>query len=217
MSFPSINLAFLIFLLPAVAAAASSEEELFFKGVADVNDGELHFLIQEPAKPVHHHQNHVFLNDDSIATGWVRLEQCHQHLDPVPSMQIVYNRDRIRDLTILRSENIGKAWVQENTVQMERVEPNALICIRAETRALISEGQGQYSLANGPYMRRFLDGYYPMRVSMSVTLETGKLAFTDITPAPQPGFRFSNDGVRLGYDALFEGVLHTVIRFSEPR
>lgn len=217
MSCPSSKLALLFFLLPAIAAAASSEEELFFKNVSEVSDGELHFLTQEPAKPVHHHQNHVFLSDDSLATGWVRLEQCHHHLDPVPSMQIVYSRDRIRDLTILRSANIGKSWVHENTVQMERVEPDAHICIRAETRALIPDGQGRYSLANGPYMRRFLDGYYPMRVSMSVTLETGKLRFTDITPAPQPGFRFSQEGAHLDYEALFEGALRTVIRFGEPR
>jgi hypothetical protein len=211
---PPTKLVLLFLCLPALCAASTSEEDLFFKSVADVNDGQLHFLTQAPAKPVHHHKNHVFISDDSLATGWVRLEQCHQYLDPVPSMQIVYSKDRIRNLTIRRSENIGKAWVDANTVQMEEVAHDAQICINAETRALRVDGDGYYSLANGPFMRRFLDGYYPMRVSMEVTMETNKLKFTDITPLPQPGFLFRQEGMNLGYEALFEGRLRTILRFA---
>jgi hypothetical protein len=221
-SFPSNKLVLLgvtllgVF-LPAIASAASSEEDLFFKGVSDVNDGQLNFLAQAPAKPIHHHHNHIFITDDSLTSGWVRLEQCHRNLDPVSSLQVVYSKERTRDITILRTENIGKAWVHEHTVQMEQVEPVALICIRAETRALRADGDGKYSLANGPYMRRFLDGYYPMRVSMDVTLETSKLRYSDITPPPQTGFRFHQQGSELGYEALFEGRLRTVIQFTEAR
>lgn len=212
---PPNKFALLLYCLPALCAASSPEDELFFKSVSDVNDGQLHFLIQAPDRPIHHHSNHVFISDDSLATGWVRLEQCHKYLDPVPSMQIVYSKDRIRNLTIQLSENIGKAWVHEHTVQMEQVTRDAQICIHADSRALRAEGDGNYSLANGPYMRRFLDGYYPMRVSMEVTLETRKLNFTDITPSPQPGFLFHADGMKLGYEALFEGRLRTVVRFTE--
>lgn len=213
-SSPPSKTAFLLLLLPVVAAAASSEEELFFKGVADVNEGQLRFLAQAPAKPVHHHLNRIFISEDSLATGWVRLEQCHRNLDPVPSMQVVYNKDRIRHLAVLQSEKIGKAWVHDNTVQLEQVAPAALLCIRAETRALQDDGGGIFSLANGPYMRRFLDGYYPMRVSMDVNLETDRIRYLDISPAPQAGFDFQQHGARLGYEALFEGELRTVIRFQ---
>lgn len=211
---PSKHGLLLLVLIPALATAASSEEELFFKSVAEVNDGPLKFLAQAPAKPVHHHQNHLFIGPDSLATGWVRLEQCHRHLDPVPSMQVVYNKDRIRHIAVLQSEHIGKARVHENTVQLEQVRPAALLCIRAETRALQNDGDGVFSLANGPYMRRFLDGYYPMRVSMNVTLETDRIRFLDISPTPQTGFDFQQHGTRLGYEALFEGELRTVIRFK---
>jgi len=200
-------------LLPAWAWAAPSEEDLFFKSVSEVNEGKLHFLSQPPEKPVHHHRNHVVLDDNSLNTGWVRLEQCHQHLDPVPSMQVVYNRERIRGISIQRHENIGKAWVHENTVQMEQVEANALICIHAETRALSSDGENIYSLANGPYMRRFLDGYYPMRVSMKVSIETPNIRVLDVAPPAQPGFEISQQGNEVGYDAWFEGRLNTLIRF----
>ncbi len=203
--------------LPLLAWASPSDDDLFFKSVSEVNDGDLHFLTREPNKPVHHHQNRLFLSDDSLVSGWVRLEQCHQYLDSVPSMQIVYGQDRIRNLAIVRSENIGKAWVHENTVQMEQIGHDALICIGAESRALHADGDGIYSLSNGPFMRRFLDGYYPMRVSLNVTLETGKLHFIDITPAPQPGFDLKQDGANVGYEALFEGKLRTILRFGETR
>ena len=213
MSSLSSRLALLLALLPALAAA-STEEELFFKGVSGVNEGPLKFLAVAPAKPVHHHQNRIFISDDSLATGWVRLEQCHHHLDPVPSMQVVYSKDRIRNIRILQSEHVGKAWVHENTVQLEQVDPDAVLCIAAESRALHDDGDGVYSLANGPYMRRFLDGYYPMRVSMDVKLETGRLAYLDIVPQPQTGFEVQQNGKALSYEARFEGELRTLIRFK---
>lgn len=214
MSCRSSNHGFLIFFLPGLAAAASSEEELFFKGVSGVNEGKLVFLAQAPDRPIHHHLNRIFISDDSLSTGWVRLEQCHRNLDPVPSLQVVYGADRIRDIALLDSAHVGKAWVHENTVQMENLEPGAMICIRAQSRALKAEDDGRFSLVNGPYMRRFLDGYYPMRVTLEVTLETDKLRFEAVTPAPQSGFQFRVNGAELGFEALFEGQLQTAIRFS---
>lgn len=205
-------LAFLL-LPPAAAWAAPSEEELFFKDVAEVNEGELRFLATPPAKPVHHHHNSIVIRPDSLTSGWVGLEQCHRHLDAVASLQIVYRPERIRALTILQSENIGRAWVQENTVQMEDIARGASICIRGETLALHNEGDGIYSLANGPYMRQFLDGFYPMRVSMRVRIEHPGLRFLDLTPPAQPGFTVEATAAEVGYDAWFEGRLNTLIRF----
>jgi hypothetical protein len=62
-------------------------------------------------------------------------------------------------------------------------------------------------------MRRFLDGYYPMRVSLKVSIETPKIRFLDVTPPAQPGFAFSRQDSEVGYDAWFEGRLNTLIRF----
>ena len=201
-------------LLPTWAIGAPSEEEMFFKGVADVNDGDLHFLSAAPADPIHHHQNQITLNAESLLSGWAKLEQCHFHLDPVPDMQIVYSRDRIRNIVVVRSENIGDSKVLENTVQMQQVARNAVICITAETRALKAEGDNTYTLSNGPYMRRFLDGYYPMLVSLRVRWEMPEFRFVSINPAPQSGFAFSQSANEVGYEALFEGELRTHIVFS---
>jgi len=205
---------FLALFLPSLACAALTEEEMFFKGVSDVNMGGLTFLTEAPKAPVHHHQNQITLSAASLIDGWAKLEQCHRHLDAVPDMQIVYGRDRIRNLAIQRSENIGRTWVHENTVQMQNVTHDALICISAETRALEINGNNRFSLTNGPYMRRFLDGYYPMQVSMQVHMQAPGLRFFAIDPAPQTGFTVVHSADEVAYEAFFEGELRTRIEFS---
>lgn len=205
-------LSFLLF-LPSLAWA-TDEEALFFKSVADVNDGDLKFLVQTPDKPLHHHQNRITIDDASLHTGWVRLEQCHANLDAVPSTQVVYREDSIRDLHVVRAERIGRAWIEGDSVQLENVGRNALLCIEADTRALSPLEGGSHYLRNGPYMRRFLDGYYPMRVSLSVRLATPRLRFVAITPEPQPGFHVEVSSKGVDVQALFEGRLNTEMRFD---
>ncbi|MDD5389065.1 MAG: hypothetical protein PHD37_06950 [Gallionellaceae bacterium] len=208
-----IKAVFPLVFLPLCAQAAPSEEELFFKNISEVNEGDLRFLAEAPDRLVHHHQNRITLTPDSLVSGWVKLEQCHQHLDPVPNTQIVYGQDRIRALRITRAENIERAWVDENSIQMENIRHDALICIEAESRALLNDGPSAYVLRNGPYMRRFLDGYYPMRVTMTVSLGDSGLRFDSLTPPSQPGFNLHVSQVEVGYDTWFEGKLTTAIRF----
>jgi hypothetical protein len=208
-----LNLLFLLLFHSALLWAAD-EEALFFKSVADVNDGDLKFLVQAPEKPAHHHQNRITIDDASLDTGWVHLEQCHAHLDAVPSSQVVYRQDFVRDLSILRAEGIGRAWVEGHSVQLENVGPNALLCIQADTRALSPRTGNSYFLRNGPYLRRFLDGYYPMRVTLAVHIATPRLRFISVTPPPQPGFQVNTPTHGVDIEALFEGRLNTEIRFD---
>ena len=209
------RLSLLLFLLAHSSQPwATDEEALFFKSVADVNDGDLKFLVQTPDKSVHHHQNRITIDDASLDTGWVHLEQCHAHLDAVPSSQVVYREDFVRNLRVLRAEGIGRAWVEGPSVQLENVERNALLCIQADTHALSPLTDNGYYLRNGPYLRRFLDGYYPMRVSLSVHLATPKLRFSSVSPRPQPGFQVNITSQGVDIDALFEGRLNTEVRFD---
>jgi hypothetical protein len=202
-------------LLSIVTAAWSSDpDELFFKGTADVNEGELNFLTAPPDRPVHHHHNRITILDSSLVDGWVRLDQCHEHLDPVPDAQISYREGRIRNLQLTRVKNIETAWAETHSVQLRNVQRGAEVCVVAETLALSRNGEASYSLNNGPYMRRFLDGYYPMRVSMTVKLDTPKLRFVESIPADQPGFRIRQQGNEIGYDTVFEGILTTELRFQ---
>lgn len=201
-------------LFVATTACASDPDELFFKGTADVNEGELHFLTAPPDRPVHHHQNRITIRESSLEDGWVRLDQCHEHLDAVPDAQVTYREGRIRALRVTRVENIERAWAEAHSVQLRNVQRGAILCVEAETLALSRNGEASYSLSNGPYMRRFLDGYYPMRVSMTVRLDTDKLRFVESTPPDQPGFKLRLEGNEVGYDTVFEGILTTVLRFD---
>ncbi len=180
-----------------------------------VNEGDLVFLARLPDRQVHHHQNHLIINAASLRDGWVRLNQCHDHLDRVPRAQIMYNKDRIRDLQIVTSGNIDQSWIEGNSVQLRNIHANARLCVQAWTRALKANGDGSYSLRNGPFMRRFLDGYYPMRVSMQIDYATSGLHLVSMTPRRQQGFEVTETNGHLAFDALFEGTLKTEFLFRQ--
>lgn len=184
--------------------------------IAAVNEGQLKFLTKPPARPVHHHHNIITLTNTSLVDGWADLQQCHENLDKVPATQIVFREDRVRDLQIVSFSGIKKAWVEGASVQLQDIGPKARICLRLNSLVLLKNADGTYHVNNGPFMRRFLDGYYPMRVSMEVLLANTRLRFVDITPPQQPGFqvRISDKGVR--FNVWFEGRLNTLIRFKTP-
>jgi len=178
-----------------------------------INEGELNFLDKPPDTPVHHHHNTFIVLKSSIKTGWIKLLQCHENLDSFPRAQIVYNKDRIRHLRITEQKNIGHALVEDNTVQLTNVNSNARLCVEAESRALIAQKDGTFVMQNGPFMRKFLDGYFPMRVSIDIKLPAN-LRFIAIEPVEQKGFRVIKGKQGLHLDAWFEGRLVTRIRFK---
>jgi hypothetical protein len=91
------------------------------------------------------------------------------------------------------------------------------LCISAWTRALFDNEDGTYTLYNGPFMRKFLDGYYPMRVSMDVDFADTGLELLYVSPQEQEGFQISEAGSKVSFDAWFEGRLKTEFHFSaEP-
>jgi hypothetical protein len=196
---------------------AEQQEEWLFDDsdslIDEVNEGALVFLDEPPARVVHHHANRVVISQESIDEGWVQLSQCHTNLDKVSQAQIVFRPDRVRKLKVTSVKNIAGAWVEGASVQLRDIADDAKLCIDAETRVFVYNGDGTFSLRSGPYMRRFLDGFYPMRVSMQVTLATDKLRFADISPVIQKGFTVVHKNGTINYDAWFEGRLNTEIRF----
>lgn len=209
----------LTLLLPLATAAKDGLDDEWFDDdlearFADVNGGELVFLTEPPPEPVHHHQSRIMLNADSLDSGWVTVIQCHSHLDAVPRSQVMYHRTRARDLSILSYENIEKAWVEGHTVQLADVEQAASICIQVRTRALELNANGTFSLRGGPYMRRFLDGYYPMHVSMRIEVPRKYLRFLETRPHRQDGFNVRETAEGVEVDTWFEGKLHTEVIFS---
>jgi len=197
----------------ACLAGAGADEWDDFASTDDVNEGELEFLPAPPNGPVHEHHTVIGLLPHSLADGWVDLDQCHANIDAVASAQVVFHAGRIRDLVVTEHAGIGRAWVDGPTVQLEQVGRGARLCIRAQTRALSKNARGGYVLRNGPFMRRFLDGYYPMRVRMQVGFDEGVLAYAGISPQARPGLRVWHTDGLVGYDAWFNGRLTTDISF----
>ncbi len=181
----------------------------------EINEGELRFLEYAPAGALFHQHKQLRITAESLDTGWVRDRQCYYNLDRVPALEVVFGAGRVRDLKVTRTENIERAWVEGASVQLKNVGARAVLCIESENRALERDpGTGQYVLHSGPYMRRFLDGYFPMRVSINIEYPVERLQLDSLEPFDLPNKSTSVPG-RLSLDALFEGRLVIVVRFSE--
>ena len=176
-----------------------------------IADAQVRFLGDPPVEPAHHHHNMLFVEAASLDAGWVRMEQCHASLDVFPRAQIVFRRGRIRDLQIVRFKHIGQAWVEDSSVQLLDIRPGAELCIEAESRSLVRNDDGTYSLHSGPFMRKFLDGYFPMRVSLTVRWPDKLLRFVRVNPGSQEGVSVRAGPDRLELDTWFEGRLETEV------
>lgn len=181
--------------------------------LARVSDGELTLLESAPADPVHHHSNSIWITKSSLMDGWVKLEQCHSQLDPVAETQIVYHPERIRKIRILSSDKIDQSRVEGASVQLSGIDREARLCLSAESRALTHLGKGHYRLRNGPYMRRFLDGYYPMRVSLEIIYPPQQLELIDFRPAPGGSGKTLQKPDRILWDSWSKGQLFTEFDF----
>jgi hypothetical protein len=200
--------------VPALAApdADTLLSDDFEERIRRLSTGELRFLPTAPDRPVHHHLTRVEITPEALESGWVVLNQCHDHLDPVPATQIVYRPGTLRRLEIVGYRNIESARVEGDSVQLTNVGADAKLCLAAETRSLHSVGEGVFELRNGPFMRRFLDGYFPMRVSLEVKYPDG-LELVETEPPAQAGFEVRRAGQWVMIEAVFEGRLGTVLRF----
>jgi hypothetical protein len=179
-----------------------------------VSEGALRF-IPPPAKPVLHSINTLTIDENSIDNGWVGLTQCYRHLDAVSVAEVVYRYRHMRGLQITSTRNIGSARVQGQSVQLRDVLRDAELCIRAEVRIFYQNPDQTYSLVNGPFHRKFLDGYYPYHVTLNIHYPGERLVLENTRPATQAGFEVKRAANSLTIDSHFEGELNTEITFRE--
>jgi hypothetical protein len=229
---PSVPLnCFVVILLSALAGGAAFAEDALAEDtfpdeddwpemdlearIAAVSDGELRFVGPERAAETHRHVNRIRIGAESLREGWIELSQCHENLDAVGAAQILFSAERTRGLEVVSAQGIGHAWVEGPSVQLTDIAPGARLCIRAESRAMFALGDGRYRLRNGPYMRRFLDGYYPMQVVLDVSYPADRLALVNHQPVTQPGFEVRAESGHVAVDAAFEGRLFTCLDFCE--
>lgn len=202
---------FIVLPLLLVLGAASAA-----RGQA-IGDGDVRFLASPPPGLIHQHVKRLVITLDSLRTGWVRNEQCHYALDPVPELEVVFDPARVRDLRILRADHVGKAWVEGASVQLQNVRPDAVLCLASENHILgVSGDGGRYMLIVGPFMRRFLDGYFPMKMVLSVDYPPNLLSLHDIGPEPIKPIPLPDNG-HIEVSALFEGRLFVAMQFLPAR
>ena len=136
--------------------------------VPQAGHGELHFLADYPDTGLLHSRNTLTIDAASLDSGWVGLRQCYDGLDAVPDAQIVYRYKDMRKLRIESHSGIGSATVQGNSIQMRDTAAGATLCVRAQTRILQADDAHGFVLRNGPFHRRFLDGYFPFHVTLEI-------------------------------------------------
>lgn len=180
----------------------------------DINEGELRFLREAPKTPPHRQSKHLTIKPDSLASGWIANRQCHYELDRVSAMEIVFGKDRVRKLKVSSAQNIERVWIEGSTVQMTNIGADAFVCVESENRILERDIGDAYVLKSGPYMRRFLDGYFPMKVDLTIDYPPNLLTVTGIEPEVLKTASSLAPG-RLTVNALFEGRLMINLHFAK--
>lgn len=180
-----------------------------------VDEAELVFLAELPDKPPLHSINEITIDANSIENGWVRIAQCYKNLDPVAKTDIVYRYRFMRNLKISSKLNIGAARARGQTIELEDVKDKAEICINAEVRVFYQNPDGSFSLVNGPYHRKFLDGYFPYHVTLIIHYPENILTHIANQPVEQNGFRIKKELNKLSIDTVFSGTLNTEIIFRQ--
>ena len=94
------------------------------------------------------------------------------------------------------------------------VEKQAQLCITADVKILYKNKNGSFKLLNGPYHRRFLDGYFPFHLTLKVIYPNTHLKYIKSKPQSQPGFKIRHSKNTLIIDTYFTGKLNTEIEFK---
>lgn len=205
-------------LLPLVKASEQAEVEAWldddteFRSL-EVNEGKLSFIEAIADRKTLHSDSELIISDSSLTTGWVNFRQCYFNINPVAATDIVYQYKKIRNLKITSTKNIGEVQTDEQLLQLYDIKAEASVCVSAEINVIEKSGNG-YVINNGPYHLRFLDGYYPYHVTLSIIYPAELISVSEITPPPQPLFNVQTDAGQLTIDTWFVGVLTMQVYFE---
>jgi len=197
----------------------TAEEEKWLNADDDtdtssVNEGQLTFISKPENKKILHSINTLTITQNSINNGWIGLQQCYRHLDKLEQVEITYKYRFMKNLTVVSKKNIKSARVVKQNIELTSIKDNAELCVSADVRIFYQNKDSSFSLVNGPYHRRFLDGFYPYHVTLDIHYPSDKLLFIDSKPAKQKGFVINQFDNRLDINTFFEGILNTEIRFE---
>jgi len=180
-----------------------------------VNEGRLKFIAPIHDQSILHSDTHLWITSESMQTGWVKLQQCYRHLDAVGRTDVVYAYREMKNLQVTRVEQIAQIRVKQNGVELEQVQKGAVLCVQADVKILHHLADKIYGMQNGPYHRKFLDGYYPYHVSLMVHYSNNEIQLKRVMPQAQYGFNVTEKSGGLSIDSWFEGELRIGIELLE--
>ena len=185
--------------------APSAAHALDFDDIA--KEGELRFLAKHPEPNTYAYESHVDINADSLSTGIVGVSTCHRQLDPIRKVVIAFNPKRLIGLQVISHSGIEAVEAKGHHVTLTNVSRGANICINLTSKALdrLDETGQTYQLHAGPLMRRYLDGYLPMRATLNVHWTDGLLSLSDVQPSAQPGVKLNTSRQGASLDLIFAG------------
>jgi hypothetical protein len=210
-----------VLLLPGMLAASETtpdESWLVDDGESralQVNEGQLNFIAPVRDKSTLHSDTHLSITAESMKTGWVAMQQCYRHLDAVNRTDVVYAYREMIDLRVIEADKIAKVRVNPDRVELEDVANGAELCVQAKVRILQRVSDRAYRMRNGPYHRKFLDGYYPFHVSLTVNFPHHELQLERVQPGAQDGFHVTEKTGKVFIDSWFEGELRIELTFSQ--
>lgn len=179
-------------------------------------EGELRFLAERPDPGAYHYTSQLNITPDSLSTGVASLQTCHRALDPNGRIVILFNRDRVQDVSITTFTGMADAQVDGNKVELRDVQRGASICIDLRSRVLDEISPGQWRLRAGPLMRRYLDGYLPMQAQLQVQWPAGMLSLVSQEPVNQAGAQLQVRPDGATWDITFAGRLTTLMVLQRP-
>lgn len=180
-----------------------------------VNEGQLNFIDPIHDQSILYSDTHLWITSESMQTGWVKMQQCYRHLDMVGRTDVVYAYREMNKLQVTRAEQIAQVRVKPHWIELEDVGKGAELCVQAEVRILQRLSDKTYGMQNGPYHRKFFDGYYPYHVSLTVHYSSNEMQLKRVEPKPQDGFHVTEKTGTLSIDSWFEGELRIGLEFSE--
>ena len=180
----------------------------------DVNEGELTFIQPVTDKNILHSDSIINLDQNSLKTGWVTLEQCYQYFDSVYRTEIVYRYKEVKQFKVTSSENIGEVKANGQTIQLRDVGQTSKLCISASVKILDKTENEGFKLTSGPYHRKFLDGYYPYHVSLTINYPSDVIKYSNISPISNELFKLKENPGQLVIETWFEGILVINIEFN---
>ncbi|WP_291010014.1 hypothetical protein [Hydrogenophaga sp.] len=180
--------------------------------LADVAlEGELRFLAVRPDPGAYWYESRVQISEASLQTGVVQLSTCHRALDPNQKIVIAFNPERVRDITVVSTEGVGRSEVQGHLVELANVRRGGSVCINLSSRALDRVDEGTWRLHAGPLMRRYLDGYLPMQAHLAFRWPEGLLELKTTLPGNQPGVRIASSATGADLDLVFAGRMRATV------